>query len=170
MRYAALNHRIPSLAYAFEEKDDYSISKEGLAATGLRPGPWIEELKALARSGGRKDLLVQGSPQPFDRLQGLLVHKKGRRIAYLTDFIFEEGTLDTILPLARGVDRLYCESNYAEADEELARKNYHLTTKQAAQIARACEARELVLFHFSVRYPDWEPLFQEARAYFENVR
>ena len=156
VRYVALNHGIASLGYCFEEKDTFSVSKEALAASGQAPGAWLQEIKAKA---------LRGEPVP----PGLLIPKKGKKIAYLTDFVMEAGTIEKIAAVVRGADTLYCESNYADAEIELAKKNYHLTAGQAADIALACEAGRLVLFHFSARYEDREPLFRDARARFSRV-
>jgi ribonuclease Z len=169
VRCVELNHKIVSLGYAFEEKDRYSIVKEELASSGWTPGPWLEELKSRALLGEERPIRVQDQEVPLERLRRLLTLKRGARIVYLTDFILEPGTIEKIRPIAQGADALYCESNYAEAEAELAREHHHLTARQAAEIARDCEVKELRLFHFSARYEDREPLFHEARAVFERT-
>ena len=40
---------------------------------------------------------------------------------------------------------MICESQYLSSEKEFAKKNYHLTAKQAAQIAKAINARKLIL-------------------------
>ena len=44
-----------------------------------------------------------------------------------------------------------------------------MTAKQAATIAKEAGARQLVLTHFSQRYPRVKDFLEEARPVFENV-
>src|SRR5262245_37837599 len=46
---APLDHKIVSLAYAVTERTHLNVRPEALAAAGLRPGPWLNALKAAAR-------------------------------------------------------------------------------------------------------------------------
>lgn len=169
VRALRLNHGIASMGYAFEASDSWNVDKALLAEAGLPEGRWVGELKAQAVRGDWHDLEIEGTVHPIYSLRRLLVHRRGRKIVYLTDFLFEEATLERIAAFARDADVLYCESTYGAADLELAEKNFHLTAGQACLIARAAGAGELVLFHFSAR-SDWQALVDEARAYFENVR
>ena len=66
---------------------------------------------------------------------------------------------------------MICESQYLSSEKEFAKKNYHLTAKQAAQIAKAINARKLILFHISDRYrvKDYPLLVEEARGIFPET-
>lgn len=169
IRFVELNHGIPSLGYVFEEYDRVGISKEALAASNLRPGPWLEALKAQAEKETKHPMHIGGKQYQFDELSALLETRKGKRVVYVTDFVFEDGTIEKVAQIAKDADILYCESNHSSADVEIARKNHHLTASQAAEIAKACNVGELVLMHFSQRY-DSKQLIAEAAHIFEKVR
>ncbi len=57
------------------------------------------------------------------------------------------------LPLnLSGVDQLFIESVFLDADLAHAQRKNHLTARQAGQIAHEVGARAVVPFHFSPRY------------------
>jgi ribonuclease Z len=169
VRVIQLNHKIPSLGFAYEEAEHWNFDKEKLDATGHKAGPWLKQVKDLIREGRDGEVVVDGRPMRASDFAGLLSHSPGLKVVYVTDFILENGTIDTIRSIAQGADTLYCESNYATADVELAKRNHHLTATEAAEIAKACEVKQLVLFHFSQRY-DKQALIAEARRVFRRTR
>lgn len=68
-----------------------------------------------------------------------------------------------------GVTTLYHEATYTEDMKDKAEKYLHSTAKEAALTAKACNAKTLLLGHFSQRYNDETPLLEEARAVFTNT-
>ena len=68
-----------------------------------------------------------------------------------------------------GVDLLYHEATYAEAEAALAERYGHSTARQAALVAKAAHAHRLLLGHFSSRYADERVLLQEAQEVFPNT-
>lgn len=75
------------------------------------------------------------------------------------------------------VTMLYHEATFCHVDSLLARKTFHSTTVQAAEFAKQCNARRLLIGHFSSRYTDEKILLDEVRAIFpaaelaaENLR
>ncbi len=71
--------------------------------------------------------------------------------------------------LARGVDMLICESTYLATEAREARDHGHMTATEAATVAKEAQAKQLVLTHFSQRYPSTKPFVDEARAIFKNA-
>jgi ribonuclease Z len=75
--------------------------------------------------------------------------------------------------LAEGSDLLISESTFlenSEKGEELAKEDFHLTAKQAAQAALKAKVKKLILIHLSQRYEaNPKPLLQEARKVFRNT-
>ncbi|MCK5824029.1 MAG: ribonuclease Z [Ichthyobacteriaceae bacterium] len=69
----------------------------------------------------------------------------------------------------KGVDLLYHESTFLDELKELAIKTGHSTVKDAVLIAKEAEAKNLLLGHFSARYPNREVFLEEAKLYFNNV-
>jgi ribonuclease Z len=59
---------------------------------------------------------------------------------------------------------LFIEAAFLHEDMALARSRFHLTARQAGELARAAGVSSAVPFHFSPRYMDREP---ELRAQFE---
>lgn len=69
----------------------------------------------------------------------------------------------------QGVDLLYHEATYAEAEAPLAEAMFHSTARQAAQFALQCHAKKLMIGHYSSRYPSESLLLAEAREVFPNT-
>lgn len=89
-----------------------------------------------------------------------------KRYAYCADTIFT----DSYLPAINGADTIYHECTYLEKDAEKATARYHCTAKQAAEIAKRANAKQLLLGHFSSKYRELEPFKEEASTIFENVQ
>lgn len=70
--------------------------------------------------------------------------------------------------LIEGVDVLYHESTYTDADEKNARKYFHSTARQAATVARDAKVKMLLLGHYSSKYSDESVILNEARSVFNN--
>ena len=73
------------------------------------------------------------------------------------------------MPLIKDVDLLYHEATFLEKNSELARKTKHSTAKQAAQIAKMSNVKQLMLGHFSNRYPNKEDFIKESSIVYQNV-
>ncbi len=115
--------------------------------------------------------LKQG--QDYERKDGTLIKNEWvtedgpsvKRYAYCADTLFT----DIFLPVIKGVDMLYHECTYLEADAHKAAARYHSTAAQAAQLAKLAGVKQLLLGHFSSKYKDLEPFRTEAEAIFPNV-
>jgi ribonuclease Z len=165
-----MDHKTPSIAYIVREAARRNIDTSRLAAMGLRPGPWLKQLKDDACP---KTLSVGGVERSTEELRAaLLVETPGDAIAYLTDFLLDDAAIDRLVPALAGCGTVVCEAQYRQADLELAIKNYHMTTARSALLAQRAGIRELVLFHLSDRYqPDeWREMLCEAKAIFPNTR
>jgi ribonuclease Z len=182
MTATALNHRIPSFAYALQEQFHININKERLHASGLPVGSWLKDLKQH---------IWQGKPDDFSFTATLYFeHRKeerifrlgdvkrrfvtigrGQKIVYVVDARYDDENEAKIVGLARGADIFYCESPYLDRDADKARERYHLTARQAGLMAHRAGVRNLVVFHFSPRYTgQGEHIAREARETFERGR
>jgi len=111
--------------------------------------------------------------EDYERADGFIVKNEWltesgpspKRYAYCADTVFTE----KIVPYIKGVDTVYHECTYLEKDVERAAQRFHSTAKQAAQIAKLAEAKQLLLGHFSSKYKDLEPFREEAGEIFPNV-
>lgn len=88
-----------------------------------------------------------------------------RSYAFCTDTVF----LPKIIPSIQGVDLLYHEATFGGDQMELAKKTFHSTSEQAAEMARSAGAKKLVIGHFSSRYKSVEGLVVEARTIFPET-
>jgi ribonuclease Z len=74
-----------------------------------------------------------------------------------------------MIPLIKGVNLMYHDCTYSIQDAERAQKHYHSTAADAARTALEAGANELILGHFSARYPDESILLNEAQQIFQNT-
>jgi ribonuclease Z len=85
-----------------------------------------------------------------------------RSYAYCADTRYEPSLCDIISK----VDLVYHESTYLQDQAEKAGMRFHSTAAQAAAIAQQAGVKRLLLGHFSSKYTDLDPFFQEASAVF----
>src|SRR5437870_6841832 len=87
-----LDHRIVSMAYAVTERTHLNVRADALAASGLRPGRWLNVLKDAVRAGAPADTpieVVPGGRRSLAALrEELLVTTPGQKIAYVVDALF----------------------------------------------------------------------------------
>ena len=170
---APLDHRIVSMAYAVSERTHLNVRPDALAAAGLRPGQWLNVLKAAVRAGAGDDTpieVVPGDLRPLAALRdALLTVTPGQKIAYVVDALFSPANVAAIVRLAAGAHVFFCESPFLDEDREQATRRYHLTARQAGALARAARARRLQVFHFSPRYEGrYGEIVAEAEAEFSG--
>lgn len=167
-----MDHRTPSLAYVVREKPRQRVDPVWLTELGLRPGAWLQLVKAPPAPDDPETVTIEGAEHNLAALRAaLLIESPGDSLAYLTDFLLDEPALERLVPALQGCTTLICESQYRQADLELAWRNYHMTAAQAAELARRAGAGRLVLFHLSDRYQreGWRELLDEAREVFPNT-
>lgn len=162
-----MDHGTPCLAFVVREHGRSNVDTTKLVSMGLRPGPWMKQLKSGEAGDGTVD--VGGVPTPLASLrEQLLVQTPGASIAYCTDFLLDDVAEARLVPFLRGVDTLVCESQYRRDDADLALANRHMTCTQVARLARQAGVGKLVLIHISDRYDSAarRELLAEARAEF----
>jgi ribonuclease Z len=150
-----LDHTVESFGYRFQENDDVTMLPEKLAELGV-VGRNIGNLKAAGQ--------IEIDGKKID-LSEVSVFKKGLSLA----FVMDTRLCQNAFALARDVDYLICESTYLSTETSDAVKNGHLTARQAAEIAKTAQARNLVLTHFSQRYFSTKEFVIEAKEVFENT-
>ncbi len=178
VRAAVLDHGIPCLGFALEEKRHVNVWKSALDREVLRAGPWLRELRRAVlrddadetpirvwwREAGR----VVERVVPLGELKARILRiVPGQRFAYVVDAAFHAANAKTITALAAGADTLFIEAAFLEEDAAVAAGKRHLTAHQAGTIARLAGVERLVPFHFSPRYADrGDLLIAEAMAAF----
>ena len=152
-----LQHRIPTTGFIIQEKAGLrSLIKEKLQESVL-------PLKAIQQLRLGQDYVASDGINYFAKdycypLASL------RSYAFCSDTTFNP----SLAPYFEGVDLLYHEATFMEADGHRAAETFHCTASQAAQIAQLSGAKKLLLGHFSSRYPDLSDLLAEAQTVFPN--
>ena len=162
VRAAFLDHDIPCLAFALEESVHVNVWKNRLAELGLPTGPWLQAVKRAVIAGAPDETPIEVqwhdrdgahvATRALGKLRETLELVPGRRIGYVTDIRYTEENLRALEPLLAGVDILFIESVFLDAETDHAERKNHLTAAQAGSIARRLGARAVVPFHFSPRY------------------
>jgi ribonuclease Z len=98
-------------------------------------------------------------------LEAMSEPRRGQVFAFVMDTRLCAGAV----ALAEGADLVVCESTFLERDADLAAAYGHMTAAQAARLAVEAGARQLVLTHFSQRYPDVAAFAAEAGEIFPDV-
>lgn len=175
IRSAALDHGIPSLAFAFRQREPVNVWRSALDDLDLPVGPWIDTAKEALRGGlpDRHRIAVPGAGDvPLGLLRARVFRSgDGQHFAYVTDAADSEANRASIIELARGADELFIEAPFLERDRVIADERFHLTAGAAGLIAREAGVRRITPFHFSPRYGDeTSALAEEVRAAFEGER
>jgi len=150
-----LEHGVENIGWRVTEKDTRKFDKEKLKSCGVK-GPLVSKLH---REGSLK---IDGKTVLLDDVSAI---RKGESIAVVIDTRF----CNQAIEIAKGARILLCESTYLDRDKDLAFKHFHLTAKEAAQIAKEAGAEQLILTHFSARYLQGNEHQNEARKVFPNA-
>jgi ribonuclease Z len=151
-----MRHRIPCCGYLFREQPRRPrLVKESLPAA-LTP----EQLQALSRS---EDLRDEAGHVWLRHADVTTPAPPPRAYAYCSDTVYQE----SLAELVRGVDLLYHECTFLHDMLDRAQQTGHSTARQAGQLARLAQVKQLLIGHFSSRYRDLQPLLTEARREFE---
>jgi ribonuclease Z len=149
-------HTVPSVAFAFKEKDVWRIDEKKLKELGLRRGKWLKKLKenGEATYNGKKV-----------RIEEVSTLQKGLKVVYSGD----TKPCENLIELAKDADLLIHDATFLEEDEDT--QKYHSSVKDAAKIAKKANVKKLILTHISRRYQkeDVERFLREAKEVFDNV-
>lgn len=149
---AFLHHGVDNIGWRITEPDTIKFDKEKLKNYGIQ-GPIVSKLHTEGAVQTDHGLI---------RLEDVSRIRQGDSIAVVID----TKVCNEAVQLAKNVRLLLCESTYLEEHRDLALNHYHLTAKQAAEIALQAEAKQLILTHFSARYLNLKAFETEARAVF----
>lgn len=153
-----LQHRIPCCGFLFREKPGQRHILRDMIDAYNTPLAMINRIK-----DGEDFVTDDGDIIANERLT--VPADPPRSYAYCSDTVCTPNIAEQIA----GVDLLFHEATYADADAAKAKERYHTTAIQAAGIARAAGAGKLVIGHFSARYDDETVLQEEAKTVFPNV-
>ena len=94
-------------------------------------------------------------------------NRSGRKFSFVTDTMY----LPSIAPEVQGSDLLICEGMFSRDCCDQAKEKKHMTSTQAAQIAKEAGVKKMGLIHYSPRYTDNDlhVLLEEAREVFPET-
>ena len=153
-----LKHRIPTCGFLFQEKQTPNHIIRDMVDFYKIP---VFELNRI--KNGEDYVTPDGTVVPNHRLT--TPSDPARSYAYCSDTI----CLKNIIPLIKGVNLLFHEGTFAQADAPRAKETFHTTAMQAAEIARDAEVKQLLIGHFSARYEDESILLKEAQSIYPNT-
>lgn len=153
-----LKHRIPCCGYLFREKPTPRHIRRDVIDFYQIPISQINNIKA-----GLDWTTEDGTFIPNDRLT--TPPDPVRSYAYCTDTAYRP----QLAEMLKGVTCIYHEGTFTQEHEVLAKKTFHSTAAQAAQIALDAQACRLIIGHFSSRYKSEDVLLHEAQQIFPNT-
>lgn len=154
-----LHHRVYTNGYLFKEK----VKPRKLNIEAIQQIDEIEICDYNNLKIGRDFVLPNG--EILDNAKLTLDPPKPLSYAYCSDTSYKPDIAEVI----KGSDLLYHESTFLSDREDLAKKTKHSTAKQAAEIAKISDVKQLILGHYSSRYSDTSLFEEEAKEIFEHV-
>lgn len=170
---AELQHvNIASIAYKVQGPDKQRFLHQNLEALELKSGPWISELQTRVAYGPHSgDFTIGDKTFALNELVSKLIRQEsGSSFVYLTDLSFDRKNLKSLKDNFGESTRVICEASFLDADRERAVSKAHLTTRQAALIGMALNARHFQIFHVSTYYGHGaETSLAEAETFFKEL-
>ena len=153
-----MNHRIPCYGFLFREKQLHgNIRKEKIDEYHI-PVQQMHRIKTgedfISSDGKRIANSELTTPPPSPR-----------SYAYCSDTLYNESYIEQI----RNANLLYHEATFADDRIARAKETHHCTAKQAGDIAKKANAKQLIIGHYSARYHELDILLNEAKQVFENT-
>ncbi|MEK6836253.1 MAG: ribonuclease Z, partial [Nanoarchaeota archaeon] len=154
---AQMDHGIPTLAYSIIIKDQIRIDKAKLKKLKLPNSPLIGQLQQ------GKDIVFNNKKI---KAKSVTYIQKGKKITIILDTAMNQNAID----LAKDSNLLICESTYSAEETEHAKEYKHLTTTEAATIAKKAKVNQLALVHLSEKHAHLAHiLLKEAKKVFKNT-
>ncbi len=153
-----LNHRVPTCGFLFQEKKslpnmDKSFIKDY--------NPSIDQIHKIRNGDG----FSAKDGQYFSHEKLVKPAVEPRSFAYCSDTKYFEGLANNFL----NVELLYSECTFMKDFQEVAEAKYHMTTEDAAKLAKEAQASKLIVGHFSARYKDITELKTELLSMSPNT-
>ncbi len=162
VRSVPVNHSRICVAYVVQEKDRPGVFfPEKAKELGVPIGPLWSQLQS-----GISVVLGDGRTIAPGEVMG--PSRRGRKFCFVTDTTYTP----TLAPELSNADLLICEGMFDSSLLESAKEKKHLTSQQAAQIAReAGGIKKMGLIHYSPRYTkrDLQTLLEEAQEIFPDT-
>lgn len=151
-----MQHGPPCNAYAFVKKGQIKIDRKKLKKTKLPNGPLLKNLKQ------GKNITYKGKKY---LAKNLIYKTPDTKISFVLDTKINKN----IAQLVKNSTLLVSEATFSKELKKQAEEHKHLTSDQAATIAKKAKVKKLVLTHLSQRYESNPKLIlNEAKKIFKN--
>lgn len=161
IRAFPLQHTKTCVGYTLEELDrPGQFFPEKAIEMNVPCGPLWAQLQS-----GKEVLSADGKLVKPEDVMGQ--KRSGRKFSYVTDSMY----LPSIAQEVKGSDLLICESMFTKELEDQAKEKKHMTSVQAATIAKDGNVKKMGLIHYSPRYTDYDlkNLLEEAQEIFPET-
>ena len=149
-----LKHRVETFGFIIREKiPPYNVYKEAISRYGLS----LAEIGALKRG---EDVVREDCVIPHK--EAAYLPYEPRSYAYCSD----TAPFPELSQWVKGVSLLYHEATYPAEMSEMAEKNFHSTTVDAAKVAVDAGVGKLIVGHYSSRFPSVDFYLDELREIF----
>lgn len=152
---AFLEHGVENIGWRITEPDTRKFDHAKLEAHHVR-GPMVRELQNKGK------IIINGKEVFLDDVSTI---RRGDTFAVVIDTRY----CNSALEIAREAKVLLCDSTYTEEHRDLAYSHFHLTSKQAALLAKEAGVKQLILTHFSARYQNLREMEMEAKEIFPKT-
>ncbi len=151
-----LDHKIPCIGFKVIEKDTLRINRAFVDKHKIPEGPLFGKLQL------GQDIEFNGKTILSE---DATITKHGKKIGVITDTVL----CNNCYKIGEDVDLLISESTYAYKLKNKAIEYFHMTAREAAEIALQNNVSQLVLTHLSQRYKFDDEILDDAKELFDNV-
>ncbi len=150
-----MDHGMPTLAYKIIVKEVRRIDKSKIKKLKLPNSPLIGDLQR------GKDIIFKGKKI---KSKDVTYMQEGKILTIILDTAMNNNAIN----FAKDSDLLICESTYAKDEESQAAEYKHLTTEQAATIAKKSKSKKLAIVHISEKHVHRIPaMLKEVKKVFK---
>jgi ribonuclease Z len=158
IRIMRVNHGVPALAFALEEKmRPGKFNKPKALELGIPEGPLFSKLQ-------RGETITLKNGKIISPKKVLGPPRNGRKIVYSGD----TRPINNMIKFAKDADVLIHEATFDSSLPEIPEEYGHTTALQAAEIAKKAGVEKLFLTHISPRYLDDKEIENDARKEFKK--
>lgn len=152
-----LNHSTPCIGYNFNIKRSPKFDIIKAEKNNVPKSLWNSLQKGIS-------LDYEGKLYNPEMVLGM--ERKGIKISYITD----TRPIETIPKFIEGSDLFICEGTLGDDSLfERVEKNFHMTFREAANLAKEGKVKELLLTHFSPAMPEPDEFVGNAIEVFKNT-
>jgi len=151
-----MSHDSPCNSYSIILKDKVRLDKTKIKKYKIPNSPLLGYLQK------GEDILIKGKKI---KASSMTYIEKGKKVTFILDTLPNQKAID----MAADSDLLVSEASFSKEDAEKAKEYRHLTSVDAARIAKSSKSKKLILTHISQRYEHKPEIIEkEAKKIFKS--